>query len=157
MISSTTLQTFASCSVLLALLAFPISLRAEEPNALKRDAAQKAQKAGNFKDAYAQFSALILDANDDPLLAPNDLEQGIQCLRNLNREDEVDDFREKAIAVQAKNWRVLQKAAETLTVGNHVGYIVAAVVGGLIIAGATWAVGWLLSHGKGGDTSTPAA
>ena len=124
--SSISIRTAAPIATLLALLVFcaPL-LRAEETNAQKRASAQKAQKAGNFKDAYAQFSALVLDPADDPQLATGDLAIAIQCLLNLNREDEVDDFREKAIAVHATNWRVLITAVATLTNGNHVGYIVA--------------------------------
>jgi cobalt/nickel transport system permease protein len=47
--------------------------------------------------------------------------------------------------------------APTFIKDPNVGYIVAAIVGGAIIAGVTWGVGWLLSRGKDGPTSTPAA
>ncbi|HLX61044.1 MAG TPA: alpha-2-macroglobulin family protein [Planctomycetota bacterium] len=101
------------------------NLYAEESNQQKRDAAQKTMKAGNFKDAYAQYSALAMDPKDDPLKVGEDLANGINCLTRLGREDEVDDFREKIIEVHANNWRLLAKAAETLTPGQHIGFIVA--------------------------------
>ena len=127
MFSSVKCSFFAT--TLCVLFAFALGLmstiRAEETNAQKRDTALKTMKNGNFKDAYAQFSALVLDASDDPLKAGDDLSNGIQCLRNLNREDEVDDFREKTIAVHAKNWRLLERAAQTYTDGYHIGFIVA--------------------------------
>ena len=98
--------------------------RKEDGGAARRAQAAKKMADGNFKDAYGLFSVLVLDAKDDAKLAGGDLHNAIQCLQNLNREDEVDDLREKAIAVQSGNWRFLGAAAESFTIGNHVGYVV---------------------------------
>src|ERR1043165_1445318 len=108
-----------------SILSCMTSALGEETNAQKRDKAAAAMKAGNFKDAYGMFSALALSADDDPLKAGGDLTNAAHCLQRLNREDEVDDFREKVIAVHANNWRLLAKAAASVNTGQHVGYIVA--------------------------------
>lgn len=115
----------------LALISLPLflfatgRLFAEETQAEKRDKAQKTLKAGNVKDAYALFSALALDPHDDPQLVSEDLKNAITCLQRNNREDEIDDFREKVIGVHANNWRLQRTAAQTYITGQHVGYIVA--------------------------------
>ena len=54
-----------------------------------------------------------------------DLERGIQCLRNLGRTSEVEAFRKTVIAVHQKDWRFLQAASRSFMYGNHYGYIVA--------------------------------
>ena len=68
-----------------------------------------------------------MNPKDDPAKAGEDLHSALQCLRNLNREDEVDTLRDKAIEIHGKNWRFLTSAAQTFTEGNHVGYIVGGV------------------------------
>ncbi|MDB5385939.1 MAG: hypothetical protein JWM11_1585 [Planctomycetaceae bacterium] len=90
-----------------------------------REKALKSQRDGNFKDAYEVFQKLTLDSKDDPLLVVNDLQNAIQCLRQLNRVDEIDDFREKAIDIHKANWRLLQSAAESYLHGDSYGYIIA--------------------------------
>lgn len=106
-------------------LGFGRWLRAGETLDQKRDKALKLQKDGNFNEAYKVFSALALDANDDPLKVGSDLKNGLQCLSRLNREEDVDDFREKVIGVHAANWRLLREAAQSYSGGQHYGYIVA--------------------------------
>ncbi len=55
----------------------------------------------------------------------DDLNQAIQCLNNLGRVEEIDDFREAVIKAHAKNWRLLQAAAESYLNNQSFGYIVA--------------------------------
>ncbi len=98
---------------------------AEETQDQKRARALKLQKDGNFNEAYKVFSALALDTGDDALKVPDDLKNAMACLQRLNREEEVDDFREKVIAVHAANWRLLRQAAQSYSNGQHMGYIVA--------------------------------
>ncbi len=118
---------FKSMLLSLAVLGAFVSGRlcAEETNAQKRETALTSQKNGNWKDAYGQFSVLALDAADDPLKVGDDLANAVQCLQNLNRGDEVDDFREKVIGLHAQNWRLLARAAQTYSEGDHSGYIIA--------------------------------
>src|SRR5271163_301935 len=62
-----------------------------------RKAAEKAQKAGNFKDAYDSFSKLALEPDDDASEVSGDLTNAVACLPQLARDDEIDDFVEKVI------------------------------------------------------------
>lgn len=91
----------------------------------QRETFQKAMNAGNFKDAYEGFRKLALDTNDDKLRVGQDMTQAIQCLRNLGRVDEIDEFREAVIAVHKGNWRFLETAADSNAQDEHYGYIVA--------------------------------
>ena len=52
-------------------------------------------------------------------LATKDARLAVQSLRNLGRNDEIDDFRETVVAVHAKNWRLLLSAARTLHEGDN--------------------------------------
>ncbi len=90
-----------------------------------RAAAEKAQKAGNFKDAYDSFSKLALDPQDDAAAVSGDLSNAVACLPQLARDDEIDDFVEKVIAAHAGNWRLLETAAQVYQDANHQGFIVA--------------------------------
>lgn len=91
----------------------------------ERAKAAKTYQQGNYKDAYAVYRKLALDPKCDPMQVGSDLNMGINCLNNLARVDEVDEFREGVIKVHQKNWRLLQAAANTYNGGNHYGYIVA--------------------------------
>ena len=91
----------------------------------KRDQANKAVKDGNYKNAYDALRALALDPKDDADKVGADLTTALNCLRNLGRVDEIDDFREAVITAHAKNWRLLQTAAESFTSNEWYGYMVA--------------------------------
>ncbi|MBN1588215.1 MAG: hypothetical protein JW888_01735, partial [Pirellulales bacterium] len=90
-----------------------------------RHGAQKAMKAGNFKDAYEQFRRLALDPQTNPQQVPGDLDRAIDCLNRLNRATEIDAFREAAIKAHSNNWRLLQAAAISYLNGNHTGHLIA--------------------------------
>jgi uncharacterized protein YfaS (alpha-2-macroglobulin family) len=90
-----------------------------------RQKAAKSQQDGNFKDAFEGFQKLTLDPKDDPQSVSTDLQNAIQCLQQLNRVDEIDDYREKVISIHKGNWRLLQGAAKTLVEGDSYGYIIA--------------------------------
>ena len=98
---------------------------AEKTEGELRVQANKAQQAGNFKDAYEVYRKLTADPRTDPGQVSGDLTNGINCLERLGRWDEIDDFREKAIATHGDNWRLLQTAAETYQNVEHTGFIVA--------------------------------
>jgi uncharacterized protein YfaS (alpha-2-macroglobulin family) len=103
-------------------------ISAQEPNpSQRRERAIKAMQAGNIKNAYEDFRKLALDPKGDALKVGTDLVQGLQCLQQLGRQNEMDEFREGVIAAHAKNWRLLSEAAKTYNQGNfeHYGYIVA--------------------------------
>ncbi len=102
------------------------AVAAESGAGQRREAAQSAQQKGNWKDAYESgFAMLATDPTDDPMLVSDDLVNGIQCLQQLGRSDEIDDFREKTIAAHANNWRLLDAAAQSYLNGEGYGTIVA--------------------------------
>ena len=90
-----------------------------------RRQAQKAYQDGNWNDAYQLFRELGLEAVNDPKMVGRDFVQAWQCLRNMNRINELDEFREAVIEKHVDNWRLLQAAAGSFTQNNHWGYLVA--------------------------------
>ena len=110
--------------VLLGYQAMRLSAAEKSPDKLRK-AAAKAEAAGNFKDAYDSFNKLALDPADDPLKVGSDLQNGVNCLQQLARDDESDDFREQVVGVHKTNWRLLQAASESYQNDNHQGFIVA--------------------------------
>jgi alpha-2-macroglobulin len=106
---------------------FALSLvaAADAPAAKERQKAAKLQRDGNYKDAYEIFRKLALDPRDEADKVGGDLEHGVKCLQDLDREDETDEFRETVIKTHAENWRLLWAAARSLFDDRHYGYIVA--------------------------------
>jgi uncharacterized protein YfaS (alpha-2-macroglobulin family) len=99
---------------------------ADKPNQQElRQKALKAQGDGNWKDAYDDLRKLALDPTDDPAKVSQDLNNAVQCLQQLGRVDEIDEFREGVITAHAKNWRLLETAATSYTNVQHDGWIVA--------------------------------
>ena len=94
-------------------------------NEAKRKAAEKLSREGNYKEAYEAVSKLALDPKDDPKQVGSDLKMGVNCLQRLNRQNEIDAFREKVIEVHSKNWRLLSAAAQSYFDSNHHGYMIA--------------------------------
>ena len=90
-----------------------------------RRQARQAYQDGNWKDAYQLFSQLSLEADNDPKMVGRDFVQAWQCLRNLNRLNELDEFREQVIEKHTENWRLLQTVASSFSNNNHWGYLVA--------------------------------
>lgn len=109
-----------------ACLAAVARFEAADPSqAETRGRADAALKAGNYRDAWELYRKLALDPQDDPKLVGRDVERGVQTLKRLAREDEVDVFREAIIAAHAKNWRLLRAAALSLSSDMHYGSLVA--------------------------------
>ncbi len=87
--------------------------------------ATKKMTAGNFKEAFEEYRKLGLDPNSSASELPETLNHAIQCLQNLGRINEVDDFREKVIETHKANWRLLQAAAQSYLTIEHNGVIIA--------------------------------
>ncbi|HSI34601.1 MAG TPA: MG2 domain-containing protein, partial [Tepidisphaeraceae bacterium] len=116
-------QTLAG--TLLVLLSLAVGIVTAGNAAPDRAKLQDTMRKGNYRDAYEGYSKLALDPATDPKAVGGDLTQAVQCLQSLGRSSETDAFREKVIAAHAKNWRLLQAAAETLINNEHYGFIVA--------------------------------
>ncbi|QDT97044.1 alpha-2-macroglobulin family protein [Gimesia aquarii] len=97
---------------------------AEKKISDERALAQTFQKQGKYRDAYQIYQKLATRRNNTGLGITNDLLGGIQCLKRLNRVNEIDEFRKSILKVHSDKPRVLWKIAESLIHGPHYGYIV---------------------------------
>ncbi|MBX3413772.1 MAG: alpha-2-macroglobulin [Pirellulales bacterium] len=100
-------------------------LLAEPAGPRSREDLMKLQQDGNFNEAYQGLRERVLDAKTEPAEAAQDLQVAVQCLQNLGRINELDEFVEQAVEVHAKNWRVLAAAAEIYQNTDHHGFIIA--------------------------------
>ncbi|NNL76448.1 MAG: alpha-2-macroglobulin, partial [Desulfobacterales bacterium] len=120
------MKKFKTASFILLLTLAPASLLAQQTDHIGiRRQAQKAFQDGNWKVAYQSYRQLCLEVTPDTKMVGNDLLQAWRCLRNLNRLDELDSFREDVITKHIDNWRLLQAAARSYHQNNHWGYMVA--------------------------------
>lgn len=90
-----------------------------------RQHVRKLYDQGNFKDAYDGYRKLVLDPEDDPLRAGEDLSMAVQCLQQLSRVVELDSLLEEAVDVHKANARFLSSAAQSYMTIPHYGVIVA--------------------------------
>lgn len=97
---------------------------AEKSTNDERVLAQTYQKEGKYRDAFQIYQKLATRPNNTGQGVVNDLRGGIQCLRQLNRVSEIDEFRESILKVHSDKPRVLWKVAESLIQGRHYGYII---------------------------------
>jgi uncharacterized protein YfaS (alpha-2-macroglobulin family) len=109
-----------------AIILLAASVGAEDAVHLQiRKQAQKAYTNGNWQDAFDLYRQLSLEIQNDPKRVGRDFTQAWQCLRQLNRLNELDAFRENVIQRHADNWRLMQDAARSYSQNNHGGYMVA--------------------------------
>ena len=87
--------------------------------------AHKKMAAGNFKEAFEEFRKLGLDPKSPAKEMPETLNHANHCLQNLDRVNEIDDFREKVIESHKDNWRLLEAAAQSYLQIEHNGVIIA--------------------------------
>jgi uncharacterized protein YfaS (alpha-2-macroglobulin family) len=107
-------------------LLLTISVRAEDAaHQPVRKKAQEEYTDGNWKDAFEHYYRLSLEIKNDPGMVGKDFIQAWQCLRRLNRLNELDAFRKKVIQRHSGNWRLLQDAARSYSQNDHWGYMVA--------------------------------
>src|SRR6185503_17360074 len=90
------------------------------------EALLKLHTDGNHKEAYDGLRSFVLERKD---AASAELvkafETAINCLQQLNRTDEIDAFREKAIEVHKDDWRLLAAVARSYQSIDHSGYMIA--------------------------------
>ncbi|MDD4888453.1 MAG: MG2 domain-containing protein, partial [Phycisphaerae bacterium] len=104
------------------LLAYGVAQEVAKPTP---ERAMKLLTDKNWKEAFKAFEALTLDPDADPMKVSDYLNKGVQCQQNLGDQADMDGFREAAVKVHAKNWRLLQTAANSYANSDHQGYIVA--------------------------------
>lgn len=91
----------------------------------QRDAAEKAFRDGNYRDAYEQYQKLLLDERAKGEQLASDLRKAVSCLQQLGRIAEVDSLLEEAVKAHATNWRLLHAAANVYDDMEHFGYLIA--------------------------------
>ncbi|MGD2096554.1 MAG: MG2 domain-containing protein [Desulfobacterales bacterium] len=112
------------CMTMLFLTAVPAAAEDTSQREL-RSRAQKAYTDGNWQEAFELNRQLSLDPGTEPKRVGLDFIQAWQCLRQLNRLDQLDDFREAVIEQHATNWRLLLAAARSYSQNTHWGYMIA--------------------------------
>ncbi len=118
------LQLTIIATVMISLLT--TGTTAQEPNqphANQQRKAEKLEKDGNFKEAFAIYQKLLTE-DDIPQLATI-LDHAHTCLRRLNRDPELDALLENAIEKHPGNAALLDKAGQLYTSIPHFGYIIA--------------------------------
>ena len=109
----------------LALIALGFLAVGQESKPPTFDEAQKKMAAGNFKEAFEDFRKIGLDPKSSAKSLPETLNHAVQCLQNLGRINELDEFREKVVEVHKDNWSLLQAAAQSYLQIEHNGVIIA--------------------------------
>ncbi|MFO1092578.1 MAG: MG2 domain-containing protein [Planctomycetaceae bacterium] len=109
-----------------AVLGLSIYLVGAEPDATgRREQANQLFQEGNYNEAYDIVRDLTLDPKNSGTQLADDLSRALACLAQLQRQNEIDAFREAAVKVHAGDWRLLARAAESLVNGEHYGFVVA--------------------------------
>ena len=67
---------------------------AETPIADRRTKAEKLYADGNYKEAFDVLNSLVLDPAHAAKQLADDFNRAVQCLRQLQRQHEIDAFRE---------------------------------------------------------------
>jgi len=115
------LLPLALLTLLLAFLS-PLIARAD----LSPADARAAYTKGNYKDAYDSLAPKVTSPTGTDQLS-EDFTLCLTALNNLGRADEIDAFREKAIAAHSDNWHFLQTAAQSYRDQAHIGVIISGV------------------------------
>jgi alpha-2-macroglobulin len=84
----------------------------------------KLQADGNFKDAYEGLRPFASEKTSPAAEVVEAFEAAIACLHQLNRVEEIDDFREKVVEAHKSNWQVLAAVARSYLNVQHYGYMV---------------------------------
>ncbi len=84
----------------------------------------KLQADGNHKEAYEGLQAFVLGKDAGPADLARAFGAAIECLQQLNRVDEIDEFREKAVAAHPGAWQLLAAVAESYLNVPHYGYMI---------------------------------
>ena len=91
----------------------------------QRTSAQEKYDDGNYKEALALFEKLLDQKDNEAGMVGNDLNMAINCLTNLNRQNETDALRERVIKRHENNWQLLWSAAQNYQYTDHSGFMIA--------------------------------
>lgn len=97
--------------------------RATHAGAVDRAGAEAALARGDYAQALTDFSALVLRPTVDERV-DEDFAHAVQCLERLNRAEDIDAFRDKAIGAHPGNWRLAVAAADSLRETHSFGHMI---------------------------------
>ncbi len=115
------MKCITHCIIGIFMILHPTLLRAEEA----AGAADKAYKAGNYKEAYRLYGQLLAAPGADHKTEAAALTSAAACLQQLGRSAELDQFLEENIKSHAGNSRMLDAAAKVYQSAPHEGYMIA--------------------------------
>nr|HPN84405.1 MG2 domain-containing protein [Victivallales bacterium] len=126
------MKTPAVLSMLLISLfsAFLSESAVAENIASRRSKADKLFKDGNYAEAYIAYKD-ILSGEEQNNLAAEDFSRAMDCLGQLEKNDEREIFRDKVVETFGKDWRLLWRAAQSYSSENPYGIL----IGGKFIRG----------------------
>ena len=86
-----------------------------ETQCLQLEQLLKLQADGNQKDAYDGLRRFVLEKKTPrpPICRARSTRRSTAC-QQLNRVDEIDEFREKAVAAHKKDWQLLAAVAQVV-------------------------------------------
>jgi uncharacterized protein YfaS (alpha-2-macroglobulin family)/tetratricopeptide (TPR) repeat protein len=124
------MQKSGISAVVLAVVLLAASLQrlhgtmAVQNPAKSRSLAAQLQKDGNFAEALPLYQALVEDSENGGETAAGDLRNGVSCLQQLNRVDEVDDLLESAVEAHPEDSTVLAETADRYNSVEHYGFLI---------------------------------
>jgi len=80
---------------------------------------------GNYAEAYDGIRRLVLSKDADPAALSGMIGTAANCLEQLNRLDEVDAFREEAVAAHPDDWQLLAQVAQSYVNTTNYGFMIA--------------------------------
>ncbi|HEY3392497.1 MAG TPA: MG2 domain-containing protein, partial [Lacipirellulaceae bacterium] len=87
--------------------------------------ALRLHRDGNFKEAYEALRKLAIDDATPSTEFSTVIQTAISCLQQLNRVNEIDEFREAAVAAHPNDWRLLMAVAQSYIEVDHQGFMIA--------------------------------
>ncbi|MDH3348855.1 MAG: hypothetical protein OEM02_12260, partial [Desulfobulbaceae bacterium] len=90
-----------------------------------RRTANKIYQDGNYQQALELYLKLLDRKDGEPGFVGNDLNMAINCLNNVNRQNQTDELREKTIKTHKDNLHLLWAVAQSYLHANHSGYLIA--------------------------------
>ncbi|MDG1897964.1 MAG: MG2 domain-containing protein [Fuerstiella sp.] len=106
-------MTSICCSALLA-HAFPAEPAVLQDRNDQRVQADKLFADNNFAEALTVYQDLALDEKNDDAKLTHDFGRAVNCITQLNRSKEFDEFFENTVTTHESNWRLLFRAAQIL-------------------------------------------
>jgi len=88
--------------------------------------AQQLLNDGNYQQALVAYRKILFDDKNIPAkMLTDSYQHALQCHNQLNRHQEIDEFREAVVARHSESWQVLAAVARSYYEQQHIGYQIA--------------------------------